>query len=69
VTGRPGAVDVFSVFGKADFLGHIQAMNCRSGLNKGPIEEVSVVSNEDVRFDVENVVEEFLQKAQLVLKE
>ena len=68
MTGRPGAVDVFSVLGEANFLCHVQTVNCRSGLDEGPIEEVSVVGDENVRLDVQDVVEELLQEAQLILK-
>ena len=68
MTARPGAVDVFSVLGEADFLGHVETVNCRSGLDERPIEEVSVVGYENVRLDVKDVVEELLQEAQLILK-
>ena len=37
-------------------------------LDKRPIEKVSVVGDKDVRLHVQDMVEELLQKAQLVLK-
>ena len=43
-------------------------MNSCSGLDERPVEEVSVVGDEDVRLHVQDVVEELLQQADLVLK-
>ncbi len=42
-------------------------MNSCSGFNEGPVEEVSVVSDKDVWLHVQDVVEELLQQADLVL--
>ena len=42
-------------------------VNGRSGFDEGPVEEVSVVGDEDVRLHVQDVVEELLQQADLVL--
>ena len=42
-------------------------VNGCSGFDEGPVEEVSVVGDEDVRLHVQDVVEELLQQADLVL--
>ena len=66
MSGWPGAKDTLPVFGETDLLGHVHAMDRGSGLDERPVEEVSVVGDEYVRFDVKNVIEELLQQTQLV---
>jgi len=46
----------------------VPTMHCRPGLDEGPVEEVSVIGNEDVRLHVQDVVEKLLQQAHFVLQ-
>ena len=41
-------------------------MRGRSSLDEGPVEKVAVVGDEDVRANIEDVVEEPLKRRQLV---
>lgn len=66
MTGRPARIDAVVAPYEPNFLFHVQSVVLCSGLDKRPIEEVSVVCDEHVRSHLQNVGKEAFDQSFLV---
>ena len=60
---RSGTENALPVFGESDFFRHVHPMDSGPRLDEGPVKKVAIVGHEDVRADLQNVVEPSLEIA------